>query len=98
MTKEKKPARPMDRVRVLRIVYISIIAVCVGVLAFMITFLCFKYQKNIQLKKQADSIVEKYNKAATEHNNLSDPDYAEIYFDNNVIYIPNEDVVIEFEP
>ncbi len=94
----KKQKQKMDRVQVMKLIYIGIIFACVAVIGFMVSFTCFRYQKNIQLKKQADEIVEKYKTEATQHNNKNDPDYAEIYFDDNVIYIPNEDVVIEYRP
>lgn len=94
----KVKKKNVDKVQIKKIVYLGIIALCVIVLAFMVTYTCFKYQKNAQLKKDADAIVEKYKMETIEHNNKKDQDYADIYFDDNVIYIPNENVIIEYQP
>ncbi len=84
--------------RTLKIIYLSVIVFCVVAIALMIIFMSISFNKNQQLKKEADAIVEKYKIEATDHNNKNDPDYAEVYFDDNVIYIPNDNIIIEFHP
>ena len=42
--------------------------------------------------------MEKYKNVAQENNNIKDQDYADIYFEGNNIFIPYEDVIIEYEP
>ena len=84
--------------RFLSILYIAIIIFCGVLLIVLVILTSLRLQKNAELKSQADAIVEKYNIEATQHNNKADPDYAEIYFDGNVMYIPSEDVIIEYRP
>ncbi len=84
--------------KTLKIIYLAVIIFCVAAIALMIIFMSISFNKNQQLKKEADAIVEKYKIEATDHNNKNDPDYAEVYFDDNVIYIPNDNIIIEFHP
>jgi hypothetical protein len=94
----KKEKKKIDHVQMMKLIYLGVIFGCVILIGFMVSFTCFNYQKNLELKKEADAIVEKYKTETNEHNNKNDPDYAEIYFDDKVIYIPNEDVIIEYQP
>ena len=80
------------------IIYVSLITFCVSLLTLLLVFTIIRVCKNAQLKKEADAIVERYRTEASQHNNKKDPDYAEIFFDNNVVYIPNEDIVMECHP
>lgn len=82
----------------LSIVYICVIIFCIGILATLIVLASIRIQHNAELKDKEAEIVERYNDLATEHENLTDPDYAKVYFDDNVMYIPSEDVIIEYEP
>ncbi len=84
--------------KTLKIIYFVVIIFCVVAIALMIIFMSISFNKNQRLKKEADAIVEKYKIEATDHNNKNDPDYAEVYFDDNVIYIPNDNIIIEFHP
>ena len=79
-------------------IYIIVIAFCSALLITMVILTSFRLQRNAQLKEEVNAIIEKYNIEANEHNNKSDPDYAEVYFDGNIIYIPTEDVIIEYNP
>ena len=68
------------------------------VFCFNIPHLFFQFQKNQILKAKEAEIVEKYKNVAQENNNIKDQDYADIYFEGNNIFIPYEDVIIEYEP
>ncbi len=98
--KAKKESMMTKRVtpKFLSFVYIGIMIFCGALLIVLIILTSLRLQKNAQLKAQAAEIVEKYNIEANQHNNKSDPDYAEVYFEGNVIYIPSEDVIIEYNP
>lgn len=85
-----------DKSKKLSILYIVLMALCTALLVTLIVFEAIQLKKNQQLKSEEASIVEEYNDLVTENDNLSDPDYAQIYFDGNNIYIPSHDVVIEF--
>ena len=84
--------------RFMTVVFISIIVFCVALVTTLSVLTIMRLSKNAQLKNQADAIVEKYNIEATQHNNKSDPDYAEVYFEGNVMYIPSENIIIEYQP
>lgn len=55
------------------------------------------YNNNISLKYKENQVIDQYNKVAKEHENLVDPDYASVYFDGNNVYIPSDDIVIEYK-
>ena len=93
LAKEKK-ATP----RFLSIVYIGLITFFVSALIAVITLATIKICDNIKLKKEAEAIVEKYRVEANQHNNRTDPDFAEVYFEGNVIYIPSENIILEYQP
>lgn len=80
------------------IIYVGIIVFCVSVVGLLIALTTIRLIQKSKLEKQAQSIIEKYNIEANEHNNKMDPDYAEVYFEGNVIYIPSDDVLIEYNP
>ena len=84
--------------RFMTVIYTAIIVFCVGLVATLSILTIIRLNKNAQLKAEADAIVEKYNIEATQHNNKSDPDYAEVYFEGNVMYIPSENIIIEYQP
>lgn len=82
----------------LKMIYIIIISFCLLIVITLSLLLILRVNKNNELKKQAEEIVERYRIEANEFNNKNDPDYAEIYFDGNVMYIPSEDIIIEYKP
>ena len=55
------------------------------------------YKNSISLKSREAQVIDQYNKVAKEHENLVDPDYASVYFDGNNVYIPSDDIVIEYK-
>lgn len=71
---------------------------CIILLAVMVILSAQQIQKNQILKAKESEIVEKYKNVAQENNNIKDQDYADIYFEGNNIFIPYEDVIIEYEP
>mgnify|MGYP001772376505 FL=1 len=71
---------------------------CIILLAVMVILSAQQIQKNQILKAKEAEIVEKYKNVAQENNNIKDQDYADIYFEGNNIFIPYEDVIIEYEP
>ena len=71
---------------------------CIILLAIMVILSAQQIQKNQILKAKEAEIVEKYKNVAQENNNIKDQDYADIYFEGNNIFIPYEDVIIEYEP
>ena len=80
------------------LIYSLVIAFCVTLLIVMMVLTFFAMQRNKELKAQEAKVVEHYNELAQKEENLADPDYAGVYFDGNVIYIPSEDVIIEYQP
>lgn len=84
--------------RFMTTIYVVIIAFCVALISVLTVLVVLRVSKNAQLKAEADAIIEKYNIEATKHDNLTDPDYAEIYFDDGYVYIPSEDIIIEYQP
>jgi cell division protein FtsL len=90
--KTKKPIPPQT----MSIVYIVIIVCCVVLLITLIVLAGLKVKENQELKAKEEAIVEQYNNLANENENLSDPDYAEVYFDGGKIYIPSQDIIIEY--
>lgn len=80
------------------IIYISVRIFCVVLLAVMVIFSSYQIQKNHSLKAKEAEIIEKYKGLAQENNNIKDQDYADVYFEGNNIFIPYEDVIIEYEP
>ncbi len=91
MTKKVTP-------KFMTIIYTAIIVFCVALVATLSVLTIVRLAKNAQLKAEAEAIVEKYNIEATQHNNKSDPDYAEVYFEGNIMYIPSENIIIEYQP
>ena len=59
--------------------------------------LVVNYCNNVSLKAKEAAVIDQYNKVAKEHENLVDPDYASIYFDGNNVYIPSDDIIIEYK-
>ena len=80
------------------LIYSIVIAFCVAILVVLLTLTIISINRNKELKAQEAQVVEHYNELAQKEENLADPDYAEVYFDGNIIYIPSEDVVIEYQP
>lgn len=80
------------------IIYIAVMGFCIILLAVMVILSAQQIQKNQILKAKEAEIVEKYKNVAQENNNIKDQDYADIYFEGNNIFIPYEDVIIEYEP
>lgn len=79
-------------------VYIALIAFMVTLIALIATYTIIKVKHYNDLKAQAEEIKEKYNIEAQKKNNMNDSDYADIYFEGNTIYIPSEDVIVEYKP
>lgn len=80
------------------IVYIVVIMLCVVILAVMIAFSGMQISKNAALKLKENEIIQKYEDLAKQSENFKDEDYAQIYFDDQNIYIPSKDIIIEFQP
>lgn len=99
MTKENtKHSNKKATPKFLSVVYICIIGFCVSLVTTLVIMASIKIYSNFQLKKEAEAILEKYRTEANQHNNKADPDFAEIYFEGNVIYIPSENIIIEYHP
>ena len=96
--KEKREKNNEVTPKFLSIIYLSVILFCIALLATLIVLAALRIDNNNQLKAKEASIVEKYNEVATTHEQLNDADYAKVYFDDNVMVIPSEDVVIEYQP
>lgn len=79
-------------------VYIALIAFMATLIILIATYTILKFKHYNELKAQAEEIREKYNIEAQKKNNMNDSDYADIYFDGDTIYIPSEDVIIEYKP
>lgn len=78
-------------------IYFSV-AAFFTLLAFSLTIvLLVFYKNNGSLKATEADVIEKYDKVAKDHENLVDPDYAAAYFDGNNVYIPSEDIIIEYQ-
>jgi hypothetical protein len=95
MEKTKKEKKPVGG-QTMSIIYIVGIVICTVVLITLVILASVQRQKYNDLKAREEAVVEEYNALAKEHANLSDPDYAEIYFDGNNIFIPSQDVIIEY--
>ncbi len=96
--RKKKQGSSYSNKKTRSIIYISIMAFCIILLAVRIILSAQQIQKNHLLKEKEAEIVEKYKNVAQENNNIKDQDYADIYFEGNNIFIPYEDVIIEYEP
>ena len=92
ITKPKKDLTP----KTMSIIYIGIIICSTIVLIVLVVFAAIRINENNALLKRQEQIVEQYTELATENENLSDPDYANIYFDDENVYIPSQDIIIEF--
>lgn len=96
--RKKKQGSSYSNKRTRSIIYIAVMGFCIILLAVMVIFSAQQIQKNQILKAKEAEIVEKYKNVAQENNNIKDQDYADIYFEGNNIFIPYEDVIIEYEP
>ena len=96
--RKKKQGSSYSNKRTRSIIYIAVMGFCIILLAVMVILSAQQIQKNQILKAKEAEIVEKYKNAAQENNNIKDQDYADIYFEGNNIFIPYEDVIIEYEP
>ena len=96
--RKKKQGSSYSNKRTRSIIYIAVIGFCIILLAVMVILSAQQIQKNQILKAKEAEIVEKYKNVAQENNNIKDQDYADIYFEGNNIFIPYEDVIIEYEP
>ena len=96
--REKKQGSSYSNKRTRSIIYIAVMGFCIILLAVMVILSAQQIQKNQILKAKEAEIVEKYKNVAQENNNIKDQDYADIYFEGNNIFIPYEDVIIEYEP
>ena len=95
---KKKQGSSYSNKRTRSIIYIAVMGFCIILLAVMVILSAQQIQKNQILKAKEAEIVEKYKNVAQENNNIKDQDYADIYFEGNNIFIPYEDVIIEYEP
>lgn len=96
--RKKKQGSSYSNKKTRSIIYIAIMGFCIILLAVMVILSAQQIQKNQILKAKEAEIVEKYKHVAQENNNIKDQDYADIYFEGNNIFIPYEDVIIEYEP
>ena len=96
--RKKRQGSSYSNKRTRSIIYIAVMGFCIILLAVMVILSAQQIQKNQILKAKEAEIVEKYKNVAQENNNIKDQDYADIYFEGNNIFIPYEDVIIEYEP
>lgn len=96
--RKKKQGSSYSNKKTRSIIYIAVMGFCIILLAVMVILSAQQIQKNQILKAKEAGIVEKYKNVAQENNNIKDQDYADIYFEGNNIFIPYEDVIIEYEP
>lgn len=96
--RKKKQGSSYSNKRTRSIIYIAVMGFCIILLAVMVILSAQQIQKNQILKAKEAEIVEKCKNVAQENNNIKDQDYADIYFEGNNIFIPYEDVIIEYEP
>lgn len=96
--RKKKQGSSYSNKKTMSIIYIAVMGFCIILLAVMVILSAQQIQKNQILKAKEAEIVEKYKNVAQENNNIKDQDYADIYFEGNNIFIPYEDVIIEYEP
>ncbi len=96
--RKKKQGSSYSNKRTRSIIYIAVMGFCIILLAVMVILSAQQIQKNQILKAKEAEIIEKYKNVAQENNNIKDQDYADIYFEGNNIFIPYEDVIIEYEP
>ena len=96
--RKKKQGSSYSNKRTRSIIYIAVMGFCIILLAVMVILSAQQIQKTQILKAKEAEIVEKYKNVAQENNNIKDQDYADIYFEGNNIFIPYEDVIIEYEP
>lgn len=97
MAETKKQSRTASN-KPRAVLYILVIIFCIVLLAVRVILSAYQIQKNQSLRAKEAAIVEKYKDVAQENNNIKDKDYADVYFDGNNIYIPYEDVILEYEP
>lgn len=98
MRNEKRAEHNPKSSKTMSIVYIVVIMLCVVILAVMIAFSGMQISKNAALKLKENEIIQKYEDLAKQSENFKDEDYAQIYFDDQNIYIPSKDIIIEFQP
>jgi hypothetical protein len=98
MSNEKRAEHNPKSSKTMSIVYIVVIMLCVVILAVMIAFSGMQISKNAALKLKENEIIQKYEDLAKQSENFKDEDYAQIYFDDQNIYIPSKDIIIEFQP
>lgn len=96
--RKKKQGSSYSNKKTRSIIYIAVMGFCIILLAVRVIISAQQIQKNQILKAKEAEIVEKYKNVAQENNNIKDQDYADIYFEGNNIFIPYEDVIIEYEP
>lgn len=96
--RKKKQGSSYSNKKTRSIIYIAVMGFCIILLAVRVIISAQQIQKNQILKAKEAEIVEKYRNVAQENNNIKDQDYADIYFEGNNIFIPYEDVIIEYEP
>jgi len=89
-TSQPKPKNP-------RLPYIAIIIGSSVVVAVLIIVFCLLFSRHKALVAQQKAIEEQYALIATMHNNLTDEDYAAVYFDGNDIHFDNNNLIIEYQ-
>lgn len=85
-----------ERIPNKKLPYILAIVISLTVVITLTIVLISLSLNNRALKEQQASIIEEYSNIAKMHNNLTDEDYASVYFDGNTIYIPKDNLVIEY--
>lgn len=94
---EKQEHQPKSS-KTMSIIYISVIFACVALLCIFIILSSLKISEYRSLKARENEIVQKYEELAKDHENFKNEDYAEAYYDNENIYIPSKDIIIEYHP
>ena len=79
-------------------IYLTVAAVVIAIATILLTLAIVSINENRALNARRDAIVEQYNDLAKRHQDLTDPGYAEVYFDGNDMYITDQDVIVEFHP
>ncbi|MFA6862064.1 MAG: hypothetical protein WCR56_06830 [Bacilli bacterium] len=97
-TKTVKPVKNKKFItsKQLSVVFIILMCLCIALLVTMVILTSIQYSENQRLKAEEDAIIQEYTDLETKNGNLSDEDYASVYFGDGTIYIPYQDVIIDY--
>jgi|GEM_PF-2972481 len=97
MTKEAGNLKPKKKKTLSRkqegFLYIGSAAFLATMAIVLLSVLVPRVQRQRALEAQWNALQEQYEDLAREHENLSDPDYANVYYDANNVHVPSEDVI-----